>query len=47
VSVTGREEGFNGNRNQRNSLSTIEHGKAEIGAEILLRISRELGKSIE
>jgi hypothetical protein len=40
VAVTGRE-GVNGNRNQRNSLSTIEHGKAEIGAEILLRISRE------
>jgi hypothetical protein len=41
VSVTGREEGFNGNRNQPNSLSTMEPGKAEFGAEILLRISRE------
>ena len=47
VAVTGREEGFNGNLNQRNSLSTMEHGKAEIGAEILLRISPEFGKSIE
>ena len=34
---------FNGNRNQRNSLSTMEHGKVEIGAEILLRIVRDLG----
>jgi hypothetical protein len=47
VAVTGREEGFNGNQNQQNSLSTMEHGKVEIGAEILLRISREFGKSIE
>ena len=39
--------GINGNRNQRNSLSTMEHGKVEIGTEILLRISREFGKSIE
>ena len=38
---TGREQGFNGNRNQQNSLSTVKHGKVEIGAEILLRISRE------
>ena len=30
--VTSREEGFNGNRNQQNSLSTMEHGKVEIGA---------------
>ena len=47
VAVTGREEELNGNRNQRNYLSTMEHGKVEIGAEILLRISREFGKSIE
>ena len=40
-------KGVNGNRNQQNSLSTMEHGKVEIGAEILLRISREFGKSIE
>ena len=46
VPVTGRE-GFNENRNQQNSLSTMEPGKVEIGAEILLRISREFGKSIE
>jgi len=26
----------------QNYLSTMEHGKVEIGAEILLRISREL-----
>jgi hypothetical protein len=25
----------------------MEHGKVEIGTEILLRISREFGKSIE
>lgn len=31
----------------QNYLSTMEHGKVEIGAEILLRISREFGKSIE
>jgi hypothetical protein len=41
-------KGVNGNRNQQNSFSpTMEHGKVEIGAEILLRISREFGKSIE
>ena len=28
-------------------LSTVEHGKVEVGAAILLRISREFGKSIE
>ena len=35
VPVTGRE-GFNGNRNQQNSLSTMERGKVEVGAEIRL-----------
>jgi|SRR5437773_349262 len=38
---------FNGNRNQPNYLSTLEPGKVEIGAEILLRISREFANSIE
>jgi len=28
-------------------LSTIEHGQREIGAEVLLAISREFDKSIE
>ena len=28
-------------------LSTIEHGQREIGAEVLLAISREFGKSME
>ena len=28
-------------------LSTIEHGEGEIGAEVLLSLSREFGKSIE
>jgi transcriptional regulator with XRE-family HTH domain len=28
-------------------LSTIEHGKCEIGAEVLLAISLEFGKSME
>jgi transcriptional regulator with XRE-family HTH domain len=31
----------------QNYLSTIEHGKVEIGAEILRRISREFAKSVE
>jgi transcriptional regulator with XRE-family HTH domain len=28
-------------------LSMIEHGKREIGVEVLLRISHEFGKSLE
>ncbi|MBZ5565867.1 MAG: helix-turn-helix transcriptional regulator [Acidobacteriia bacterium] len=28
-------------------LSSMEHGEAEIGAEILLAVSREFGKSLE
>jgi transcriptional regulator with XRE-family HTH domain len=28
-------------------LSTMEHGKVEIGAELLLRISREFTQSVE
>ena len=28
-------------------LSTVEHGHVEAGAEVLLAISREFGKSIE
>ena len=31
----------------QNYLSAMEHGRFEIGAEILLNISRESGKSIE
>lgn len=31
----------------QNYLSTMERGKVEIGAEILLRISQEFSKSIE
>ena len=31
----------------QNYLSTMERGKVEIGAEILLRISREFMKSVE
>ena len=31
----------------QNYLSTMEHGKVEIGSEILLKISRECGKSME
>ncbi len=31
----------------QNYLSTMEHGKVQIGAEILLRVSREFGKSLE
>jgi DNA-binding XRE family transcriptional regulator len=31
----------------QNYLSTMEHGKVQIGAEILLRISQEFEKSIE
>jgi len=47
LALTGREKGLTENGISRNSLSTMEHGKVEIGAEILLRISREFGKSIE
>jgi transcriptional regulator with XRE-family HTH domain len=28
-------------------LSTVEHGRVEAGAEVLLAISRECGKSLE
>jgi transcriptional regulator with XRE-family HTH domain len=28
-------------------LSTAEHGRVEVGAEVLLSISREFGKSLE
>ena len=31
----------------QNYLSLMERGKVEIGAEILLRISREYGKNVE
>jgi transcriptional regulator with XRE-family HTH domain len=31
----------------QNYLSVIEHGKAEVGAAVLLRISRVAGKSLE
>lgn len=31
----------------QNYLSVIEHGKAEVGAAVLLRISRIAGKSLE
>ena len=31
----------------QNYLSNMERGRAEIGAQILLRISNEFGKSIE
>ena len=31
----------------QNHLSTMERGKVEIGAEILLRIGLEVGKSLE
>jgi hypothetical protein len=46
VAVTGRER-FSGDQNQRKYLSTMEPRKVEIGAEALLRISREFGKTIE
>jgi len=31
----------------QNYLSTMEHGKVQVGAEILLNISREFGRSME
>jgi transcriptional regulator with XRE-family HTH domain len=31
----------------QNYLSVIEHGKAEVGTEVLLRISRAAGRSLE
>ena len=40
VACYRREKGVNGNRNQQNSLSTMEPGKVEIGAEILVRTNR-------
>ena len=43
VAVTGREEGFNGNRNQPNSLSTMEHGKVEMGRRSCLGSVGSLG----
>ena len=47
VACYRQERGIYGNRNQQNYLSTMERGKVEIGAEILLRISREFAKSVE
>jgi len=31
----------------QNYLSTVEHGKVEVGAKILLRIAREFGRTME
>ena len=31
----------------QNYVSDMEHGRVEVGAEILLRIGREFGKSVE
>lgn len=31
----------------QNYLSTMEHGNVQIGSEILLKMSREFGKSME
>jgi transcriptional regulator with XRE-family HTH domain len=31
----------------QNYLSTVEHGKVEVGAEILLRIARDFGRTME
>jgi transcriptional regulator with XRE-family HTH domain len=31
----------------QNYLSTVEHGNVQIGSEILLKMSREFGKSME
>ena len=31
----------------QNYLSTVEHGKVEVGAEILLRIACEFGRTME
>ena len=47
VAVTGREKGLLEIGISRIPLFLMERGKVEIGAEILLRISREFGKSIE
>ncbi len=38
--------GFRGAPSQ-SYLSAVEHGRNEIGAEVLLAISREFGKSLE
>ena len=44
LAVTGREEGLTEIGISQNSLSTMEYGKVEIEAEILLKIGREFGK---
>jgi XRE family transcriptional regulator, fatty acid utilization regulator len=31
----------------QNYLSSVEHGRVQVGAEILLRITKEFGKSLE
>jgi transcriptional regulator with XRE-family HTH domain len=34
-------------RISQTSVSDMEHGKVEVGAEILLRIAREFGRTME
>ncbi len=44
---TSQEEFANRIGVSQNYLSVMEHGRAEIGAGILLAIGREFGKSVE
>ncbi|PYU30020.1 MAG: hypothetical protein DMG31_15175 [Acidobacteria bacterium] len=46
IDLTQREFGARIGVSQ-NYLSTMEHGKVQVGAEILLKIGREFGRSIE
>jgi hypothetical protein len=46
MAVTGRE-GFNGNRNQQNYRSTMEHGKVKLGRRSCFRSVENFGKWIE
>ena len=46
LAVTGREQGLTEIGISGTLSSTMEHGKVEIGAEILLRIRREFGKRL-
>jgi hypothetical protein len=45
--ASGNAAGTGVSDETQNHLSTMERGKVEIGAEILLRIGLEVGKSLE
>jgi hypothetical protein len=45
--VTSTSRAYACREYQPRSLSAVEHGRNEVGAEVLLDISREFGKSLE